>query len=106
MFGKNKKQREENRKQRKENNKVVSCEIWNEETKHKSGAGRAIAGGLMFGPVGAIAGAASKRDKGYTTFRIEYQDGRVDFEKCETGSLVYNIYIGQMQRLEKERRNT
>lgn len=36
--------------------------------KEKSGVGRAITGGLLFGPTGAIVGAATKKDKKKTVY--------------------------------------
>ena len=98
MFGIGKKQE---RKQKKEKDTVIRCTIWNTETQHKSGAGRAVVGGLMFGTVGAIAGSASKRDKEYTTFCVEYKSGRIDFPRVETGGMLYQMYISLMQQLER-----
>ncbi len=39
-----------------------------EIVKEKSGVGRAIAGGLLFGPTGAVVGAATKKDKKKTVY--------------------------------------
>lgn len=39
-----------------------------EIVKEKSGVGRAIAGGLLFGPTGAVVGAATKKDKKKTIY--------------------------------------
>lgn len=39
--------------------------------KQRSGVGRAVAGGLMFGATGAIVGAVTKKDKKITTVYIE-----------------------------------
>lgn len=95
MFGRGKKEK------KLEENTVVRCTIWKTETQHKSGAGRAVVGGLLFGTVGAIAGSASKRDKEYTTFCVEYKNGKVDFPRVETGGIQYYLYIGMMQQLER-----
>lgn len=44
--------------------KITKCEtITEEKIKEKSGVGRAIAGGLMFGTAGAVVGAVTAKDK-------------------------------------------
>lgn len=80
--------------------RIISVTIWHEETKHKSGAGRAIAGGLMFGTAGAVVGAATAKDKEFTTFRVEWDNGKIEYQKCANGSFAYNVYLGIMQQLD------
>lgn len=49
--------------------KITSVERITEETlKQKSGLGRAVVGGALFGPAGAVVGAVTKKDKKQTTF--------------------------------------
>lgn len=81
-------------------NNIIKVEIWNKETKHKSGLGRAVAGGIVAGGVGAVVGAATKKDKDYVTFKVTYESGDVDFIDAEVGSLVYKAWIGRMKSLE------
>ncbi len=79
---------------------IIKIEIWNKETKHKSGAGRAIVGGMIAGGAGAIVGAATKKDKELVTFKITYKNGHVEFVDTMAGDVSYNFWIKAMQRLE------
>ena len=50
-------------------------------------AGRAIVGGTLLGPVGAIAGAATGSSKATSaTFSVKYASGRVATETVPIGS--------------------
>ena len=80
--------------------KIIKIEIWNKETKHKSGAGRAIVGGMIAGGAGAIVGAATKKDKELVTFKVTYKNGHVKFVDTIAGDVAYNFWITAMQRLE------
>ena len=60
-----------------------------------SAAGRAMIGGALLGPVGALAGAASTGGKTKVvgqkaTFSVKYASGRVGTETVEVGSTRFN----------------
>lgn len=80
---------------------LVKVTRFAEETKHKSGIGRAAVGGALFGVGGAVVGAATAKDKDYVTFKAEYSNGAVEFHKVRSGSTAYKIWINNMQMLEK-----
>lgn len=66
-------------------------------TTQASGVGRAIVGGIIAGPTGAIVGAATAGKKttehNYTVFKVWYEDGHTDVEKVEHGTKKYDQYI-------------
>lgn len=83
--------------------KIVKVEIVGEETKENSGVGRALFGGLLFGPAGAIVGATTARDKKYTSFRFTYKNGKTEIVKFKNGSLGYRSSLKLMHSGVKER---
>lgn len=94
-----------NRK-KKEKVTITAIEILETATEKKSGVGRAIVGGTMFGAAGAIVGAATAKQKAKTTFQVTYSDGTVNFLEFENGSAMYKIYMEQMRQIkEKELSN-
>jgi len=74
-------------------------------TKVGSAAGRAIVGGMIAGPVGAIIGGGTGKKKTTitehhtTTFMVYYKDGTHKAETVENNTTRYQIY---MDRLEME----
>ena len=89
---------------RKETNvtKIEWVELVGEETKEKSGVGRAVVGGLLFGGAGAIVGAITKKDKQYAVFEVTYSNGKTEEVKCKKGSFLYNTYMGIYRKQERE----
>ncbi len=53
---------------------------------------RGIAGGILFGVVGAVVGTASAKDRTYTTFLIIFNDDTRMTYTVETGSTLYNYF--------------
>lgn len=80
--------------------RIVKVEIWNKETKHNSGVGRAVAGGIIAGGVGAVVGASTAKDKEFVTFIVTYAGGKVDFIETEVGSVAYRIWMQEKKGLE------
>jgi len=66
-------------------------------TTKAGGVGRAIAGGIVAGPIGAVVGAATAGHKttstNYTVFKIWYQDGHSEVEQVEHGTAKYKKYL-------------
>lgn len=66
-------------------------------TTKAGGVGRAIAGGIVAGPIGAVVGAATAGHKttstNYTIFKVWYQDGHSEVEKVEHGTAKYKKYL-------------
>ena len=64
---------------------------------HASGVGRAIVGGIVAGPVGAIVGAATAGSRttqnNYTMFKIWYGDGHTSVEKVYHTDYHYKKYL-------------
>lgn len=83
---------------------IIKVEIWNREMKHASGVGRAVAGGIIAGGVGAVVGAATKKDKSIVTFKLTYENGNIQFFDAKVGSAMFKAMIEAMQRLESESR--
>lgn len=79
---------------------IIKVEIWNRETKHASGVGRAVAGGIIAGGVGAVVCAATKKDKSIVTFKVTYESGNIQFCDAKVGSAMFKAMIEAMQRLE------
>ena len=69
--------------------KAVSAVLISTDSKKSgvSAAGRAVVGGALLGPVGAIAGAASGTSKATkATFSVKYASGRVATETVDVNS--------------------
>lgn len=66
-----------------------------DKTKNKSGLGRAVVGGMIAGPVGAVVGASVGKKTVVTgqtvTFSVKYQSGRTGIETVEVGSERFNF---------------
>lgn len=73
--------------------KIVKVEIIGEETVAKSGVGRAVVGGLLFGEVGAVVGALTKKDDEFTTFRLTLKEGKTEIVKAKKGSFPYKTFM-------------
>lgn len=77
-------------KKRKEADRIPVSAVLISTNSKKSGvnaAGRAIVGGTLLGPVGAIAGAATGSSKATSaTFSVKYASGRVATETVPIGS--------------------
>jgi len=56
-------------------------------------ATRGLAGGLLFGPAGAIVACSTGKNVNSTTFLIEYADGHRETRNVENNSSEYNKYI-------------
>lgn len=54
--------------------------------------------------VGAVVGAAATQDDVYVTFKVEYDNGDIEFEKVKTTSTRYNDLICMMQYLESKQK--
>lgn len=61
------------------------------------GVGRAIIGGAVAGPVGAVVGASTRKQKftqdQYTMFRVWYSDGNIEVEKVSHKAAKYKKYL-------------
>ena len=59
------------------------------------GVGRAVVGDIIAGPVGAIVGAttAGHKNKGFTVFRVWYDNGDVEVEKIAHTDDKYMEYL-------------
>ena len=73
--------------------------IINQDTKKSASStiGRGIVGGLLLGPIGALGGALSGKNKTKTTFLIVNDDGTRRTEEVENGSAMYNLYIKYLE---------
>lgn len=76
-----------------DDNRAVSAVLIStqDETKTKKSAGRAIVGGALFGPAGAVVGAATAKEKTKVVgqkavFSVKYASGRTGTETVEVGS--------------------
>lgn len=67
------------------------------KTKTSSAVGRAAVGGLIAGPVGALVGAGTAKQKTVehhtTTFMVYYDDGSKKVETVSNGSYQYDRYM-------------
>lgn len=81
--------------------KIVSTSIVGSTTKSKqkasvtSAVARGVVGGLIFGPIGAVAGAVTPKKKTIetddkVTFAVLYASGKRDVETVKFGSKRYN----------------
>ena len=73
--------------------RVVSTVLISTDNKKSAvgAAGRAVVGGALLGPVGAIAGAASGKSKAAkATFSVKYASGRTATETVDIGSRRFN----------------
>ena len=82
--------------------KISKISIWREESQKGNAIGNAVVGGVLFGGVGAVVGAASTQDDVYVTFKVEYDNGDIEFEKVKTTSTRYDDLIRRMQYLESK----
>ena len=59
------------------------------------GVGRAVVGDIIAGPVGAVVGAATAghSNKGFTVFRVWYDNGDVEVEKVAHNDDKYMEYL-------------
>lgn len=58
-----------------------------------SGIARGMLGGFIFGPIGALGGVLSAKNKQTTTFLIVYKDGTQETRTVEVDGLEFNEYI-------------
>ncbi|MBQ8614158.1 MAG: hypothetical protein IJ416_08105 [Ruminiclostridium sp.] len=72
---------------------VASYEVINQESTKSvaSGVARGIVGGALLGGVGAIAGAASAKNKGNYTVSIIFKDGKKCL--CELDDFMYKRLV-------------
>lgn len=84
--------------------KIVNVEIWNEKEVTKNNVGKTIIGGALFGVVGAIVGNSMGKHKNYTTFKVTYENGKIEFLEFKNGSFGYNNLIKFMQDQERTRK--
>lgn len=101
--------RREESKLKKEASKAKSKAVKTAILDHTSGAmkgggggvGRAIIGGAIAGPAGAIVGAGTRKQKftqnQYTMFKVWYGDGHTDIEKVSHNSPKYKKYLNLIQ---------
>lgn len=62
-----------------------------------SAAMRGTVGGLVAGPVGALVGASTAKNKRSTTFLILYKDGKKESRTVPNNSLEYQEYIKYLE---------
>lgn len=62
-----------------------------------SGISRGIIGGSLFGPIGAIGGALSAKNKNRTVFLIIYKDNTRETLTVANDSLEYKEYIKYLE---------
>lgn len=62
-----------------------------------SGITKGIVGGLLFGPIGAIGGALSAKNKNCTTFLVVYKDQTRETVTVRNEGLEYNEYIKYLE---------
>lgn len=83
---------------------VDSSHIATSSSKAKTGSavGRAVVGGMVAGPIGAIIGAGTAKQKTTvtehhtTTFMIWYTDGTRQHKTVENGGMWYNLYMEKL----------
>ena len=63
------------------------------KTSTASAAGRGAIGGFVAGPVGAVIGASTAKQKRSTTFLVFYKDGKKSTVTVQNNSLEYQKYI-------------
>jgi len=87
---------EEKRKQMPKPIKTKILDSGSDGTK-SGGVGRAVVGDIIAGPVGAVVGATTSghKNKGFTMFKVWYDDGHVEVEKIfhDDRSLKYKKYL-------------
>ena len=83
--------------------RIVHVELVNQYTSGKSNVGKAVAGGLLFGAVGAVIGASSNNSKTNVTFRVTYDNGKIDYVHCVAGDFIYCQYVNIMENLDRMR---
>ena len=87
------KMRAAERARKADDRKAVSAVLISTDSRKSgaSAAGRAVVGGALLGPVGAIAGAASGTSKTKrATFSVKYASGRTATETVDVGSKRFN----------------
>lgn len=80
---------------------IVHVELVNQYSSGKSNVGKAVAGGLLFGAVGAVIGASSNNTKTNVTFRVTYDNGKINYVHCVAGDFIYSQYINIMENLDR-----
>lgn len=70
------------------------------ETSTSSAIGRAIIGDWVAGPAGAMAGAATakEKDRSETTFIVYYKDGSSEVKTVRNGTDAYKLYLSRLER--------
>lgn len=58
-----------------------------------SGITRGILGGFFLGPIGALGGALSAKNKQMTTFLIIYKDGTQETRTVKVNGLEFDEYV-------------
>ena len=59
----------------------------------KSGVVRGAVGGALLGPLGMLAGVGSAKQKGKTTFVVQYSDGSRRTVTVKTGGMSFKTYV-------------
>lgn len=62
-----------------------------------SGIKKGLVGGLLFGPIGAIGGALSAKNKTCTTFLIVYKDKTRETVTVKNGGAEFKEYIKYLE---------
>jgi len=84
------KMRAAEKKRKEDDRRAVSAVLITTNSK-KSGVGRAVVGGALFGPVGAVAGAVTGSSKATkATFSVKYASGRTGTETVAIGGQRFN----------------
>ena len=67
-----------------------------------SSAGRAVVGGMVAGPIGAVVGASTGkrnyREHKNTTFKVWYADGSTNIKTVSNGSYDWKQYMDKLER--------
>lgn len=73
--------------------KIEKVELIREDCIEKSGVGRAFVGGLLFGPIGAVVAAQTKKDDKIVVFKVTYDKGNPQIVKTKKDTHVYRKYM-------------
>lgn len=79
------------KKRKADDRRAVSAVLISTESRKSGAFGRALVGDALFGPMGAIVGAASAKSKATkATFSVKYASGRTGVETVAIGSQRFN----------------
>lgn len=93
------------------NRKIVSVEILSATTDSRKSASstllRGAVGGALLGPVGALAGGLSGKNKNTdkTTFLITYDDGYTMTQTVQNNGVQFNMYMKLVNENKKKENN-